>query len=252
MIILISKDDILDDYKKISKIGRINYIFNATESPKIRDLGNVLSDYDSASRTMSAISEAAFIIPESVYDVDIPERTVRKKLDAFFAAPEFYEVITKLVSEQILHPNNNYLIAISNKAYEKFAEKYMESFAEAFDMDSADDFIFLYDDTRGMFKYVQAQLLKKLDKIEHKLDDDDENDDLLDQRDDIIAALNDLDEADNPELSNKKAKRLVRKIFLDNAVIKKKLVKKLTDNIKTHKNRSNDPYKAYKDDEDDD
>lgn len=257
MIILISKDQLLNDYNKISKIERINYIFNATDSPKVRDLGNVLTDYDCRSSTISAISESAFQIPNACYDASLPERTVRKKVDAFFDDPAFAQNVVRLVSEQLLKPNANYLVALTNNDYETFHKRYLETFADVMDLENPNDVIFLYDDTRGMYDYIQNQLVKKLNKIDRGLDEDDDNDDLLDLRDDIIDALNTLEVADDPETSGKKAKKIVRKVFLNNAVIKKKTLKKLTAKIKDYERierTSSNPYSTGRaiDDDDDD
>ena len=257
MIVIINKDALLDDYKKISKIERTNYIFNATDSPKVRDLGNVLTDFDARSDTVSAISECAFQIPRSCYDANLPEKTVQKKIDAFFDDPAFAQNAIRIVSEQILKPNSNYLIALTNTDYETFGNRYLEAFAEIMGLDNPSDVVFLYDDTRGMYKYTQNQLIKKLNKIDDALEENDEDDDLLDRRDDIVDALNTLDVADDPETSNKKSKKIVRKVFLNNAVIKKKVLKKLTGRIEEYQkiqNKSSNPYangRSYDDDDDD-
>lgn len=255
MIILISKDQLLDDYKKISKIERTNYIFNATDSPKVRDLGNVLTDYDCRSSTISAISESAFQVPVACYDASLPERTVKKKIDAFFDDPSFAQNVIRLVSEQILKPNANYLITLTNNDYETFNKRYLETFAEIMGLDNPNDFVFLYDDTRGMYDYVRNQLIKKLNKIDQELDEDDDNDDLLDLRDDMIDALNTLDMADDPDISDKKARKIVRKVFLNTAVIKKKVLKKITSRIKEYEKTertSSNPYASGRAIDDDD
>ena len=249
MIVIIKKDDIIDDYKKISKISRINYIFNATDSPKIRDFGNVLSEFDSTGETN--ISATSFQISDACYDMGIPERTRTKKLDAFFASQEFAANIIQIVSEQLLHPNANYLIALQNNDYEKFHDRYLEAFAEIFEMDDVDDFIFLYDDTRRMYKFADTQLNKKLNKIDDKLNDDDENDDLLDARDDIYDKINSLKEADDPDISDKKARKIVRKIFLDSCFITKKVIKKLTKSISRYQETSKSRRERIRDDDDD-
>lgn len=250
MIVLIKADDLVDDYKKISKIGRINYIVNATSNPKINDFGNVLSEFDA--HGMNNISATSFQIAESCYDLGIPERTRTKKLDAFFASQEFISTIVQIVSEQLLHPNANYLITLVNKDYDKFHERYLEAFGEIFDMDSMDNIIFLYDDTRGMYRYTEAQLTKKLDKIDAKLDKDDEDDDLLDERDDIIDKINLLKEADNPDIKEKKAKKIVRKAFLDTCFITKKNIKRLTKAIENYQKTTSRRMDRPFDDEDDD
>lgn len=255
MIVIINKDALIDDYKKISKIERINYIFNATDSPKVRDLGNVLTDFDARSNTVSAISECAFQVPRACYDANLPERTVQRKVDAFFDDPAFAQNVVRLVAEQLLKPNANYLIALTNTDYETFGNRYLETFAEIMGIDKPKNLAFLYDDTRGMYKYVRKQLEKRKADIEDKLDNRPDDDELYDRMDEINDALNMLDMADDSEISDKKAKKIVRRVFLNNAVIKHSVIEELTDRIKQYESKertSSNPYAKDRYDDDDD